>query len=55
MNEPRDEHAQGGAEMQAWIEEMSRYMKQMAPRQLVTIGEEGFYAASTCHTDQCVP
>lgn len=30
-------------DLQAWIEEMSAYIKSLAPRQLVTIGSEGFF------------
>ena len=33
--------------MQAWVEEMSSYVKGQAPRQLVTIGSEGFFGPST--------
>ncbi|KAK9820359.1 hypothetical protein WJX72_009412 [[Myrmecia] bisecta] len=47
LNEPRCESWKvDGCEehLQAWIEEMSAYVKGLDPHHLVTIGEEGFWA-----------
>lgn len=46
-NEPRNRSDKTGATVQAWVAEMSAYLKQLAPRQLVAVGDEGFYGEST--------
>lgn len=33
--------------LQAWIEEMSAYVKSKDPNHLITVGEEGFYSQSS--------
>lgn len=33
--------------VQAWLQEMAPHVKALAPRQLLTIGEEGFYGAAS--------
>jgi len=43
VNEPRARSDTSGAKLLAWITEMSRYVKKLAPRQLVATGDEGFY------------
>ncbi len=55
MNEPRNEKPNGAAEIQSWITQVAPYLKALAPNQLVTVGEDGFYQASNCQADQCVP
>jgi len=45
MNEPRCTGC--GWALQAWVEEMSLFMKAVDPYHMVTIGEEGFYSR-TC-------
>ena len=42
INEPRCRGC--GARLQAWIEEMARYIKRLDPNHLLSTGEEGFYA-----------
>jgi mannan endo-1,4-beta-mannosidase len=42
-NEPRNRSDKTGAAVLAWADEMSRYIKQLAPRQLVAVGDEGFF------------
>lgn len=42
-NEPRSRSDKTGDALLAWITEMSGYVKSLAPRQLVTTGDEGFY------------
>lgn len=42
-NEPRCPSDKTGNTLVAWADEMSRYVKRLAPRQLVTVGDEGFY------------
>jgi len=42
-NEPRARSDTSGAKLLAWVTEMSRYVKKLAPRQLVATGDEGFY------------
>ncbi len=42
-NEPRCPSDTSGDTLVAWVEEMSRYVKGLAPRQLVAVGDEGFY------------
>jgi len=48
INEPRSAKANGAAEVQAWVAEVAPFVKALAPRQLVTIGEDGFYQAGNC-------
>lgn len=42
-NEPRCPSDPSGDTLVAWADEMSRYLKTLAPRQLVAVGDEGFY------------
>jgi mannan endo-1,4-beta-mannosidase len=42
-NEPRCQSDKTGDTLVRWADEMSRFMKRLAPRQLVTVGDEGFY------------
>ena len=42
-NEPRSRSDKTGGILLAWIREMSAYVKSLAPGQLVTTGDEGFY------------
>lgn len=42
-NEPRNRGDKSGAGVLAWVKEMSAWVKELAPRQLVSIGDEGFY------------
>jgi mannan endo-1,4-beta-mannosidase len=42
-NEPRSRSDKSGTELLAWITEMSGFVKRLAPHQLVTTGDEGFY------------
>ncbi|MGI8414978.1 MAG: glycoside hydrolase 5 family protein [Nakamurella sp.] len=42
-NEPRNRSDKSGAAVLAWAAEMSGYVKSLAPRQLVSVGDEGFY------------
>jgi mannan endo-1,4-beta-mannosidase len=42
-NEPRSRSDKTGARLLAWITELSAYLKSLAPRQLVAVGDEGFY------------
>jgi mannan endo-1,4-beta-mannosidase len=42
-NEPRSRSDKSGNELLAWITEMSSFVKRLAPHQLVTTGDEGFY------------
>jgi mannan endo-1,4-beta-mannosidase len=55
MNEPRSGKPSGAAEIQSWITEVAPYLKGLAPHQLVTVGEDGFYQASNCQSNQCAP
>ena len=55
MNEPRNEHSNGTAEMQEWITVMAAHVKRLAPNQLVTIGQDGFYGQSNCMSEMCPP
>ena len=52
MNEPRNEHPNGTAEMQAWLTTMAAHVKQLAPNQLVTIGQDGFYGKANCMSER---
>jgi mannan endo-1,4-beta-mannosidase len=45
-NEPRCETDPSGDSLQAWIEEMSTYIKNLDTLHMVTTGSEGFYGAS---------
>lgn len=42
-NEPRCPSDKTGDTLVAWADEMSRYVKRHAPRQLVAVGDEGFF------------
>ena len=42
-NEPRNRSDKTGAAVLGWVKEMSAYVKSLAPRQLVAVGDEGFY------------
>ncbi|WP_254857801.1 cellulase family glycosylhydrolase [Protofrankia sp. BMG5.30] len=42
-NEPRCPSDPSGDTLVAWADEMSRYVRQLAPRQLVAVGDEGFH------------
>ena len=42
-NEPRNRSDKTGATVLAWVREMSAWVKSLAPRQLVAVGDEGFY------------
>ncbi len=42
-NEPRSRSDKTGQQLLAWVAETSAYVKRLAPRQLVTTGDEGFY------------
>ncbi|MEP6561011.1 MAG: cellulase family glycosylhydrolase [Nakamurella sp.] len=46
-NEPRNRSDKTGATVLAWVTEMSAYVKDLAPRQLVAVGDEGFYGDPT--------
>lgn len=46
-NEPRHPGDYEGQVLQEWIREMSRFVKEQAPKQLVTSGSEGFFGPST--------
>jgi mannan endo-1,4-beta-mannosidase len=43
MNEPRMESDKSGNILLGWVAEMSRFVKEKAPRQLVALGDEGFF------------
>jgi mannan endo-1,4-beta-mannosidase len=44
MNEPRCTQVSNGEEvLLGWIDEMSRFVRRMAARQLVAVGDEGFF------------
>ncbi|EIE27747.1 glycoside hydrolase [Coccomyxa subellipsoidea C-169] len=55
MNEPRNEKPNGAQEIQSWITEVAPYVKSLAPNQLVTVGEDGFYQPATCQANQANP
>ncbi len=42
-NEPRCQSDKSGDTLASWADEMSRLVKSLAPRQLVAVGDEGFY------------
>jgi mannan endo-1,4-beta-mannosidase len=42
-NEPRCRSDKSGATLLGWAREMSAYVKSLAPRQLLAVGDEGFY------------
>jgi mannan endo-1,4-beta-mannosidase len=42
-NEPRCQSDKSGDTLVRWADEMSRLVKKLAPRQLVAVGDEGFY------------
>ena len=42
-NEPRNRSDKSGTAVLNWAGEMSAYVKSLAPRQLVALGDEGFY------------
>lgn len=42
-NEPRSRSDKTGQRLLTWITQASAYFRQLAPRQLVTTGDEGFY------------
>jgi mannan endo-1,4-beta-mannosidase len=42
-NEPRCPSDKTGDTLVSWADEMSRFVARLAPRQLVTVGDEGFY------------
>jgi mannan endo-1,4-beta-mannosidase len=42
-NEPRNRSDKTGATILGWVREMSAWVKSLAPRQLVAVGDEGFY------------
>jgi mannan endo-1,4-beta-mannosidase len=46
-NEPRNRSDKTGATVLAWVREMSALVKRLAPRQLVAVGDEGFYGDPT--------
>ena len=48
MNEPRNERSNGTAEMQEWVTVMAAHVKRLAPNQLLTIGQDGFYGRGNC-------
>ncbi|XP_042013771.1 mannan endo-1,4-beta-mannosidase 6 isoform X1 [Salvia splendens] len=55
INEPRCESDPSGDKLQAWIEEMSVYVKSIDPKHLLQIGSEGFYGESTPNKVQFNP
>ena len=42
-NEPRNRSDKSGSTLLTWVRETSTYFRKLAPRQLVTTGDEGFY------------
>ena len=46
-NEPRNPGDFSGQVLTEWIREMSKFVKEQAPKQLVTSGSEGFFGPST--------
>ena len=45
--------AAGPADIQSWIATVAPYVKALAPNQLVTVGEDGFYQKSNCQSNTC--
>ncbi len=54
MNEPRNERTAplGAEQIQSWINSVAPYLKSLAPNQLVTVGEDGFYQRANCQSNQ---
>ena len=46
-NEPRSRSDKTGDRLLTWVKDTSAYFRQLAPRQLVTTGDEGFYGDAT--------
>jgi mannan endo-1,4-beta-mannosidase len=46
-NEPRNRSDKSGATVLGWVREMSAWIKHLAPRQLVAVGDEGFFGDAT--------
>lgn len=44
INEPRGDYSNAADDIDHWVNEMATYAKSMGARQMVTVGEEGFYA-----------
>ena len=40
--------------MQSWISTVAPYVKSLT-KQLLTVGEDGFFQASNCQSNTCVP
>ena len=53
INEPRSDLPSGPADIQSWIATVAPYVKALAPNQLVTVGEDGFYQKSNCQSNTC--
>eukprot|EP00959_Pyramimonas_sp_CCMP1952_P323481 6769387-Pyramimonas_sp.AAC.2 len=47
INEPRNYADSSGRTLQAWIDEMSAYVKSIDKRHLLTVGSEGFFGRSS--------
>ena len=41
--------------MQAWTARVAPVVKSYAPKQLVTVGQDGFWQADNCASDTCAP
>jgi mannan endo-1,4-beta-mannosidase len=46
-NEPRNRSDKSGTAVLGWVREMSAWIKQLAPHQLVAVGDEGFFGDAT--------
>ncbi|WP_295694276.1 cellulase family glycosylhydrolase [Lapillicoccus sp.] len=46
-NEPRNRSDKTGAPVLAWVKEMSTWLRQWAPAQLIAVGDEGFFGQAT--------
>lgn len=58
MNEPRCEYANSGCDastVQDWINRVAPVVKRYAPKQLVTVGQDGFWQADNCASDTMNP
>ncbi|KAL5574799.1 hypothetical protein UlMin_016498 [Ulmus minor] len=55
MNEPRCSSSSSASVLQAWITEMSAYVKSLDKRHLVTVGIEGFYGPSSAEKSTVNP